>query len=57
MKSADPTLRYSRSGKQVTRDGQHFADAVDESAAELIITALNRRATLSPRYGTEYVRG
>lgn len=48
---------YSRSGKQVKCDGGHFADAIDEDAAEAIVKALNRRPVLRPKYGPGYTRG
>jgi len=33
--------RYRSSGKQVLKDGAHFADAVDVEAAEYIARAMN----------------
>jgi hypothetical protein len=32
--------RVTRCGKQVILDGQHFADAADERAAEVIVAAI-----------------
>jgi hypothetical protein len=54
---ATPAGIFTRSGKQVKRDGHHFADAVDEDAAEIIVQALNRKPTLRPRYGPDFIRG
>ncbi len=34
-------LRYSCCNKEVLQDGQHFADACDETAAKLICAAMN----------------
>ena len=38
---------YTRTGKQVMRRGEHFADAVDEAAAAHIVTALNKAAHMA----------
>lgn len=35
--------RYTRNAKEVLRDGKHFADCIDDSAARLISDALNER--------------
>lgn len=32
---------YTAAGKQVLRDGQHFADATSPEAAEMIVRAMN----------------
>lgn len=31
---------FTRNGKQILRDGEHFADCVDEAAAEIALIAL-----------------
>lgn len=39
----DPGTRFTHYGKQVMREGMHYADAVDEEAAAEIAAALNAR--------------
>lgn len=39
--------RYTRNAKEVLRDGKHFADCIDDSAARLIADALNERRGMS----------
>jgi hypothetical protein len=34
-------MTYTRNAKQVLRNGRHFADCIDDEAAQLIIDALN----------------
>lgn len=48
------TSRFTRSGKQVLQNGEHFADAVDDAAAERIIIALNARPRLGIRHGKRF---
>lgn len=40
-------MTYHANGKQVLRDGAHFADCIDSGAATLIADALNDRRTMS----------
>jgi hypothetical protein len=40
-------MTYHANGKQVLRDGAHFADCIDSGAAILIADALNDRRTMS----------
>lgn len=37
------TQRYTANAKQVLRNGKHFADCIDDGAAQLITEALNER--------------
>lgn len=34
---------YTSTGKQVLRDGQHFADAASPEVAEIVVRALNHK--------------
>lgn len=40
------TALYHSLGKEVLRSGEHFADACDPGAAQLIADALNRRTVI-----------
>ncbi len=40
--------RYTASGKQVLRDGAHFADCATEQAAQIVLTALTAMRTGEP---------
>lgn len=37
---------FSNTGKQVLRDGQHYADACGVREAEMIVAAMNRQARM-----------
>jgi len=39
-------MRYHANGKQVLRDGSHFADCIDSGGAKLIAESLNDRRTM-----------
>jgi hypothetical protein len=52
------TQRYTRAGKQILVDGNHMADAVDDTAAMMILNALLALDTpnrLARRMGAEFV--
>ena len=36
--------QYTRMGKQILKDGEHFADGASEAAAEIVLEALNLAA-------------
>ena len=50
-------MRYHSNGKQVLRDGLHFADCIDSGAATLIADALNDRRTISQSQETLQLDG
>ncbi|PZU59796.1 MAG: hypothetical protein DI547_04790 [Sphingobium sp.] len=46
-------IEFTSSGKQVLRDGKHFADSITEEAAALIVAGLNARASIAAYLDSE----
>ena len=40
-------MTYTRMGKQILKDGEHFADGASEAAAVIVLDALNLAASRS----------
>lgn len=50
--------RFTAQGKQVIRDGEHYADACDGAAADMIVTVLNagwQDIATAPRAGDPFL--
>lgn len=51
------TYLFEKCGKQVLKDGEHYADAVNDEAAETICLALNRYHPIATPPERDYLRG